>query len=489
MLLIFTYRPEFVPGWGGRSYHSQITLNRLSNPESLEIMGHLLGTQEIAADLEELTLKKTEGVAFFIEEFVKSLNDLKMIVRKGSRVQLTRWIQAVAIPSTIQDMIMARVDSLPEAVKSVLQTGSVIEREFTYELIKRVTGLEEQQLLSNLSRLKDSELIFERGVYPESTYIFKHALTRDVVYESILVKTRREIHERIGKAIQGLYRDKIEDHYEALVNHFTAGGNYRKAADYSRLACRKTHNSMSLPEAIDYGKRWIAALEELSRPEEWRDEIIEARTTLGFNLLRMSRMAEAKEAIEPIMTPVLEMGRKDRAGQIYLILGSCKYMTEEDLAESIRYLEKAIEVSRETRNYEINVYAKYMLALVLAFNCDFEKAILHFEPLLRLRFAVERTWRVSIIKRTSASMPLITTAWWPEAFRQARTRSGWLKRAGILSQGHGLREPRDFLLLPGASGRGGTIPDPGSRSHRKDQHVCNQRGGPPMVGARLFRPG
>ncbi len=398
VFLIYTYRPEFVHTWGSWSYHSQITLNRLSNGESLVMMTHLLNTKNIERELEDLILTKTEGIPFFIEEFIKSLKDLKIIEKTNGSYKLTKNLGNISIPSTIQDVIMARVDSLPDAAKAVLQTGGVIEREFTYELIKRVTGLDEQQLLIHLSILKDSELLYERGIYPNSTYIFKHALTRDVVYDSILTKTRKQVHQKIGNAIEELYQDKIDEHYGALINHFMASENYRKVADYSRLACKKAEKSICLHDATDYARKWIIALETLPQTEELQDEIIDARTALGFYLFRMSSMVEAKESIDPIVDTVLKRGLKNRLGQIYVILGSCKYMAEEDLAESIQYLEKAIEVTEDTGDFITSVYAKYMLAADLAFNCDFEKAIQYFEMLLSLSMALERTWRVSIMK-------------------------------------------------------------------------------------------
>ena len=127
VLLIFTYRPEFIHTWGAKSYHNQLTLHRLSNRESIEMVTHILGTQEIERELENLVLEKTEGVPFFIEEFIKSLKDLRIIERKGNTYQLSEDIHQLTVPSTIQDVIMARVDSLPEEAKEVLQTGSVIE--------------------------------------------------------------------------------------------------------------------------------------------------------------------------------------------------------------------------------------------------------------------------------------------------------------------------------------------------------------------------
>ena len=121
VLMIFSYRPEFVPKWGGRSYHSQVTLNRLSNRETLAMVANLLGIPHIARNLEDMLLEKTEGIPFFIEEFIRSFNDLRVIEKSKNRFQLAENIQDVLIPSTIQDVIMAKVDSLPEGAKELVQ--------------------------------------------------------------------------------------------------------------------------------------------------------------------------------------------------------------------------------------------------------------------------------------------------------------------------------------------------------------------------------
>jgi class 3 adenylate cyclase/DNA-binding transcriptional ArsR family regulator len=282
VLLIFTYRPEFVHTWGAKSYHNQLTLHRLSNRESLGMVNHILGTREIEKRLEELVLEKTEGVPFFIEELIKSLNDLKIIEKKENVYRLSKDIHQVAIPSTIQDVIMARVDSLPERAKEVLQVGSVIEREFSYPLINRVTDLPEKELLSHLSILKDSELLYERGIYPQSNYIFKHALTREVVYDSILAKRKKKLHEEIGNAIEELYKDNLGEQYEVLSEHYFLGENHSKAAEYSRLASRKAEKTASLNDAIAYTKKRATSLERLTQTGDVEKQIIDARTALGL---------------------------------------------------------------------------------------------------------------------------------------------------------------------------------------------------------------
>jgi len=263
VFLVFTYRPEFVHTWGGRSYHNQVNLNRLSNRESLRLTSHLLDTTEIDRGLEDFILEKTEGVPFFIEEFIRSFRDLKIIEKDDGRYHLAKGVRDVTIPSTIQDVIMARVDSLSENVKEVLQTGSAIEREFSYVLIKRVMGIPEQELLTYLSVLKDSELLYERGIFPQSTYIIKHALTQEVAYDSLIKQSRRDIHTRIGRGMEELFSDRIEEHLEMLSHHFEQSGNAVKAVDYLILAGEKSNKHNAVQAARDFLQKAL----ELSESE------------------------------------------------------------------------------------------------------------------------------------------------------------------------------------------------------------------------------
>ena len=177
---------------------------------------------------------------------------------------------------------MARVDSLPEGAKELLQTGSVIEREFSYELIKQVTGLPEQELLSQLSLLKDLELLYERGIYPQSTYIFKHALTQEVVYDSILTKRKKSYHEEIARAIEELYKDTIEHYYGMLAEHFIDSENYKKGAAYSKLTSKRAERTASLNEAINYALKRVSCLEKLPRTDSLENEIIHLRISNNF---------------------------------------------------------------------------------------------------------------------------------------------------------------------------------------------------------------
>jgi class 3 adenylate cyclase/tetratricopeptide (TPR) repeat protein len=398
VLSILTYRPEFVPTWGGKSYHSQVTLNRLSNRESLAMVTYILGTEEIERALEELVLEKTEGIPFFIEEFIKSLKDLGIIERRDGAYCLAKDIRDVTIPSTIQDVIMARVDSLPDAAKGVLQTGSVIEREFSHELIKRVTGISQDELLSHLSVLKDSELLYERGIYPESSYIFRHALTREVVYDSILTARRKRLHVEIGDAIEEMCKDDLNEHYEALAEHYVTGENHEKGAEYCRLAARKAERAGSLTDAIAYAEKRVACLERLSRTEEVEKKIVDARTALGLYLIQINYHVEAKEAVDPIVDLALQRDYKRRVSQIYTIIGSYNYMVEEDFPNAFKWLEEGLQIAEELGDILSLVMANHWLGLALQYASEFEKALYHWEKVVESNVAANTLWGISVAK-------------------------------------------------------------------------------------------
>jgi len=402
VLLIFTYRPDYVHTWGGRSYHSQVTLNRLSNRESLAMVTNILGTENIDGKLEQLILEKTEGIPFFIEEFIKSLKDLGMIERKDIVYCLAKDIADMAIPGTIQDVIMARVDSLPEAAKAVLQTGSVIEREFSYGLIKRVMGMPEQELLSHLSALRDSELLYERGIYPQSTYIFKHALTREVVYDSILKNTKKRLHNEIGSAIEEIHKDNPDEYYAILAEHFIAGGNYDKAVEYCRLAERKAEKAASLSDAITYAQKRVACLEKLPQTEEALRKTVDARTTLGLYWMQIAHHPEAKEAVEPVVDLALRLGYKRRISQIYSILGAYSWWVEEDYPRAQRYLADGLKLAEELNDLPSLVFANFWLGFVLSANCEYEKASYHFGKALDINIAANSLWGIAVTKSCMA---------------------------------------------------------------------------------------
>jgi tetratricopeptide (TPR) repeat protein len=401
ILLIFTYRPEFVHTWGAKSYHSQVMLNRLSNRESLKMVSHLLGTEELDKNLEEFILEKTEGVPFFIEELIKSLKDLRVIAREDGKYRIKQDIKEVTIPATVQDVIMARVDSLPQKVKSLLQTVSVVGRESRYDLIKRVTGLTEQELLSQLSLLKDSELLYERGIYPQSTYIFKHALTQEVAYNSLLLKRKKEIHEGIGRAMEAQHPDRLEEHYELLAYHYGRSANADKALKYLDLANQKMSKLTAMEEAKTYFDEVMALLDTLPETEENRQRRISLLVNQGIVFFLLFKFPEYYDLLTRYEATARGLGNPELLGAFYARLGQCEYSFGQ-YDRAIQTLTKAIKLSKEAGNLEDLGYANSFLLFCHYDLSDYDKAFSSKEDaLLIFEQKFDPRWYVHTLSITS----------------------------------------------------------------------------------------
>ena len=353
VLMIFTYRPEFVHTWGGKSYHNQINLNRLSNQESLKMVSHLLGTTVADSAVEELILEKTEGVPFYIEEFTKSLKDLQVIEKGDTGYRMTKDIQTISIPTTIHDVIMARIDSLPEKAKVGLQTGSVIGREFSYQLIMQVMGLPEKEMFSQLSVLKDSELLYERGIYPHSNYIFKHALTQDVAYNSLLVKRRRDVHEMVGRAIEQIYQERVEEFYEILAFHYSMSENPEKAYRFLKLSGEKAMRNYSNWEAFHFFKKAITALKKIPATENWRTRKIEVHILISIPIARLGYPEDSLDILNDGANLAIELN--DKRGLITFYSRLCHFYAIKggDPILGTKYGEKCLSQTVKSKRIEM----------------------------------------------------------------------------------------------------------------------------------------
>jgi class 3 adenylate cyclase/tetratricopeptide (TPR) repeat protein len=397
ILMVLTYRPDYMPSWIGKSYYSQLTLSRLSDRENQKMASDLLGDAMMDRDLEDLILDKTEGVPFFVEEFVKSFKDLKLIEKENEQLRLSKDIPRLTVPSTIQDVIMARVDKLPQGAKDVLQIGSVAGREFSLELIRMGMDIDEQELLNFLSALKDMELIYERGLHPESIYVFKHALTRDVIYNSILKNIRKGFHEKIGTAIEALYKENIVKYYGILAEHFNKCGNYVKCSNFSKLAAARSEKAGAINEAIVFTQKRIEAIENMPSADDQQKQIIDARVDLGRYWLQLLNYREAKGAIAPIITIAKQGAYKDRLPEILTIDGSYQMNVKEDAGKAFEHLVSAVNISKDINDDASLSLSSWRLGLTKALNCEFREATQYFNNSLRLMNSMHSPWGISSI--------------------------------------------------------------------------------------------
>jgi class 3 adenylate cyclase/predicted ATPase len=380
VLLIFTYRPEYVHAWGNRSYHSQVNLNRLSNRESLSMATHLLGTDELDAALEELILEKTEGVPFFVEEFVKSLQDLHAIESRDGTCRIAERGKALAIPAEIQDVIMSRIDALPEGAKSLIQTGSVAGREFSHDLMQRVTGLPEPELLSRLSVLKDAELLYERGIYPQATYVFKHALIQDVANQSLLTNARQKHHRRIARVLEEHFPETADAQPELLGHHYTEAGAADEAVHYWQRAGEKAVRSSAYAEAVAH---FTAGLDLSKTLPEDSDRI---QTELALRLALGPTLLVARGYASPEVGENYERARElcqqdEDPKKLFQTLSGLRpyHSVRAEYQTSYEVGEKLLALAQKQQDEAYYVVARRSLGDTLFWLGDFEAARSHLE--------------------------------------------------------------------------------------------------------------
>ncbi|UCC60677.1 MAG: AAA family ATPase, partial [Dehalococcoidia bacterium] len=269
ILLLLLYRPEYTHPWASKSNYSQIRVDQLSTGTSAELVQSILAEADVSTELRELVLARAGGNPFFVEEFIYSLLENGSIQRDNGNYILTAKPADIQVPDTVQGVISARMDRLDENLKRTMQVASVIGRDFAYSILETITGTQEE-LKSYLVDLQLLEFIYEKSLFPELEYIFKHALTQEVAYNSLLLKRRKKIHERIGEAIEILYPDRLEEFYEHLAFHYQKGESIDKAVDYLIKAGRKSFDRYALEEAHRFFIQAFEAL--LTKPERTRDD-------------------------------------------------------------------------------------------------------------------------------------------------------------------------------------------------------------------------
>jgi predicted ATPase len=239
ILLLVNYRPEYRQEWGHKTYYTQLRLAPFGQAEAEEFLTALLGDEGGAPGqsplqaLKQRILEKTDGTPFFMEEIVQDLYEQGVLERDavGSR-RAVPLPQDLHIPTTVQGVLAARIDRLAPEEKALLQQLAVIGREFSLGLVRQVISQPEDDLYRLLSSLQRKEFLYEQPAFPDVEYLFKHGLTQEVAYNSVLIERRKALHQQIAQAIEQLFHDRLEEHYSALAHHYQRSGNTEKAIKY-----------------------------------------------------------------------------------------------------------------------------------------------------------------------------------------------------------------------------------------------------------------
>jgi predicted ATPase len=284
LCLLMTCRPEFQSPWGSRSYLTQMTLNRLPRAQVAQMVELLadraIGGTPFPTDAMQHLVEKSDGIPLFIEEMTKTVLESAILTADQGEYVLTGPVSAVAIPATLQDSLMARLDRLVTA-KGIAQLGATLGRHFSYALLQAVAQLDEETLQRELQRLVTAELLYQRGVPPQATYLFKHALIQDVAYQSLLKSTRQQYHQKVAQVLEGQFPEVAATQPEVLAQHYTEAGLAAPAIHYWQRAGQRAIERSAYQEALSHLRTGIEVLSTLpDTAERTRQELL-LQMTLG----------------------------------------------------------------------------------------------------------------------------------------------------------------------------------------------------------------
>jgi class 3 adenylate cyclase/predicted ATPase len=284
LLTLLTCRSHFQPAWHHRSYLTEITVNRLSQPQVERMTTDLAGGKPLPGQVLAQITAKTDGVPLFVEELTKAVLESGMLQDVDGHYELAGVLSTFAIPATLQDSLMARLDRLVTA-KAVAQYAAVIGRQFAYDLLSMVSQLDDTTLQRELGRLVEAEIVYQRGLPPQSAYIFKHALIQDAAYESLLKSTRQQYHQRIAQVLEAHFPETAETQPELLAHHYTEASLTEKAVHYWYHAGQRASERSAHVEAIAHLRQGLTLLQKLPEtPERTQQELL-LHITLGASLL------------------------------------------------------------------------------------------------------------------------------------------------------------------------------------------------------------
>jgi class 3 adenylate cyclase/tetratricopeptide (TPR) repeat protein len=328
VLLLLTHRPGSA-GALERTSATRLVLDPLADEQSAELIRGVLGVGALPVELERLVAGKAEGNPFYTEEVVRSLLDAGVLARADGGYALTRTVDDLRIPDTVQEVILSRIDRLERPARAALQLASVIGREFTLHLLERISDLE-ARLQAALAELKTLELIFEKAWFPELAYMFKHALTHDVAYSTLVADRRRRLHRLVAEAVEELYADRLAEHYETLAHHYSEAEEWTRALDYLERAGDKAAAAFANQDALGYYARALLVCERLG------DVTVNVEAALarkrGFVSFGIGRFAEAAQDMERVVAVARTLG--DQAGEAQALVhrGMCEHWNHQPQA-------------------------------------------------------------------------------------------------------------------------------------------------------------
>jgi predicted ATPase len=384
ILVLLTFRPDFNSPWTGRSHLTQMTLNRLPQRQTAEMTGRVAHGKVLPAEVVEQVVAKTDGVPLFVEELTKMVLESGLLQECAQHYELTSPLPPLAIPTTLHDSLMARLDRLA-TVKSLAQLGATLGREFPYALLQAVSPWDEGTLRRGLQQLVEAEFLYQQGLPPQATYLFKHALIQDAAYQSLLRSTRQQHHQHIAAVLEARFLEICETQPELLAHHYTEAGLVAQAMPYWQRAGQRALERSANVEAIGHLTKGLEVLTTLpDTPERARQEL-DVQTALGpaLRALKGWSSPEAEQAYTRARELCQQVGE---ASQLFPVLFGLwtSYFVRPDFQTARELGEQLLSLGQHTSDPTLLLQAHWVLGATLFFMGVFEPARAHLEQVMAL---------------------------------------------------------------------------------------------------------
>jgi class 3 adenylate cyclase/tetratricopeptide (TPR) repeat protein len=378
LLVVATYRPELTPPWPQRSHMTPITLNRLERPEVETMVGHLAGGRPLPGEVVDHIVAKADGVPLYVEELTKAILGSRVLEARGDAYVLRGSLAQLHIPATLQDSLMARLDRAPR-LREVAQLGSVLGREFSYDMISALAGIEEEMLQSGLGQLVIDELLYQRGRPPRSRYLFKHALIQDAAYQSLLKRTRQQYHERAAKLLEDRFPELASTQPELVAHHYTEANCLAQAIAYWHKAGAAAARQSANVEAVDQFRRGLALVDALPDPRERAERELELQMVLGPALVatKLYNHPDVGRTYARAWERCRRLG--DHSRGFTALRGLMLYhLNLLEMRKALHFAEEALRIAERLDDAARLVAAHTTLGTVLFWQGKLEPALEHF---------------------------------------------------------------------------------------------------------------
>jgi class 3 adenylate cyclase/tetratricopeptide (TPR) repeat protein len=379
VLLLVNYRPEYQHGWGSKTSYTQLRLDPLPAASADALLQALLGSDPGLAPLTQRLMARTQGNPFFLEESVRTLVETGMLVGERGAYRLDKPLDALQVPATVQVLLAARIDRLRPEDKRLLQTAAVIGTEVPGPLLQAIAETSDEALSRSLAQLQAAEFLYETTLFPERAYTFKHALTHEVAYGSLLQERRRALHARIVEALEALVGDRLDDQVERLAHHALRGEVWQKALAYGRQAGDKTLARSAYREAVVCFEQALTALEHLPTSRAATEQAIDLRLGLRPALTALGEApGQILDHLRRAETLAETLGDHLRLERVYTEM-STNFWVAGDLDRTIDYGQRTLALVATLRHVGLQARAHLTLGRAYYDVGDYPRAVENLE--------------------------------------------------------------------------------------------------------------